>query len=143
MSADDHARLVEAETRYADLTHRLLADGSASDRSALAVAWLQANDDFHSTIVHASGSPMLERVVDGVRRQFSGQALWSADRVALQRIVDPGLTEHRLIREAMLAGVADAARSVMTRHVIGAGEIVRELLRDVENDHNSGSQIRG
>jgi DNA-binding GntR family transcriptional regulator len=76
-----------------------------------------------------------------VRRQFSGQALWSADGDALRRIVDPGLTEHRLIREAMLAGAGDAARSIMQRHVIGAGEIVKDLLADVGATRNSGSHM--
>lgn len=120
--------LERAESRYADLTHTLIESPSAADRSTLAVDWLRANDEFHAIIVRASASPMLERVLESVRRQFSSQALWESDGDTLHRIVDPGLIEHRLIREAMRAGAADAARDVMRRHVIGAGEIVRALL---------------
>jgi DNA-binding GntR family transcriptional regulator len=136
IGAEDLAALERAEARYAELTHTLVESRSAADRSTLAVEWLRANDEFHAIIVGASGSPMLERVVDSVRRQFSSQALWESDGDALRRIVDPGLVEHRLIREAMGAGAADAARDVMRRHVIGAGEIVRALLSNV------GSQNR-
>ncbi|MEO8687253.1 MAG: GntR family transcriptional regulator [Solirubrobacteraceae bacterium] len=132
LTEKDHSLLLDAEHRYADLTHRLLDGDGTVDRATLAVEWLRANDEFHATIVRASGSPMLERLVDGVRRQFSGQALWNARGAALRRIVDPGLTEHRLIREAMLAGAPEAARSIMQRHVVGAGEIVKTLLRDVD-----------
>jgi DNA-binding GntR family transcriptional regulator len=125
---DELAALARAEERYAELTHTLIESGDAADRSTLAVDWLRANDEFHAIIVRASGSPMLGRVLDSVRRQFSSQALWESDGDVLRRIVDPGLIEHRLIREAMQAGAADAARDVMRRHVIGAGEIVRALL---------------
>jgi DNA-binding FadR family transcriptional regulator len=83
---------------------------------------------------------MLARLLAGVHRQFSGQALWNANRDALQRIVDPGLAEHRLIRETMAAGAADAARSVMERHVIAAGQIVTELLSEVDKAPSVGSQ---
>lgn len=142
MTDDDHSQLLRAERRYAELTHRLIEGDTTDDRATLAVEWLRANDEFHATIVLAAGSPMLDRLVHGVRRQFSGQALWNAGDAALQRIVDPGLTEHRLIREAMLAGAPEAARSIMQRHVVGAGEIVTALLRDVEIDRSSGSQKR-
>ena len=130
------AALSDAEERYAELTHTLIESPSAADRSTLAVDWLRANDEFHAIVVRAAGSPMLERVVASVRRQFSSQALWKTDGDALRRIVDPGLIEHRLIREAMRAGAPDAARDVMRRHVIGAGEIVCALLENV------GSQNR-
>jgi DNA-binding GntR family transcriptional regulator len=136
IDANQLAELERAEDRYAELTHRLIESPSAADRSTLAVDWLRTNDQFHAIIVRAAGSPMLERVLESVKRQFSSQALWESDRDALRRIVDPGLLEHRLIREAMRAGAADAARDVMRRHVIGAGEIVRALLENV------GSQIR-
>jgi DNA-binding GntR family transcriptional regulator len=141
MSVEDHEHLLRAELRYAELTHRLIEGAVADEQASLAVEWLRANDEFHFTIVRAAGAPMLARLVDGVRRQFSGQALWNADADALRRIVDPGLTEHRLIREAMLAGAGDAARSVMQRHVIGAGEIVKDVLADVGVKRNSGSQM--
>jgi DNA-binding GntR family transcriptional regulator len=141
MTVEDHEHLLLAERRYAELTHRLIDRAAAGERASLAVEWLQANDEFHVSIVRAAGSPMLARLIDGVRRQFSGQALWSADADALRRIVDPGLTEHRLIREAMVAGAGDAARSIMQRHVIGAGEIVKDLLADVGATPSSGSQI--
>ena len=131
MDGQAYAELRAAERRYEELTHRLVEGDATGDRATLAVDWLRANDDFHSIIVRAAGSPMLARLVTGVRRQFSGQALWSADGDALRRIVDPGLTEHRLVRETMEAGAGEAARSVMERHVIGAGEIVIELLREV------------
>jgi DNA-binding GntR family transcriptional regulator len=128
IGVDELAQLERAESRYAELTHTLIESPSAADRSTIAVDWLRANDEFHRIIVRAAGSPMLERVVDTVRRQFSGQVLWETDGAALGRIVDPGLLEHRLVREAMLAGAPDAARDVMRRHVIRAGEIIRALL---------------
>jgi DNA-binding GntR family transcriptional regulator len=134
--ADELAALARAEDRYAELTSTLIESRSTADRSTLAVDWLRANDEFHAIIVRASGSPMLERVVESVRRQFSSQALWETDADALRRIVDPGLIEHRLIREAMGVGAADAARDIMRRHIIGAGDIVRALLEQV------GSQLR-
>jgi DNA-binding GntR family transcriptional regulator len=140
MDAEAHAELRAAELRYAELTHRLVDGGGTADRATLAVDWLRANDDFHSIIVRAAGSPMLARLVGGVRRQFSGQALWSANGRALRRIVDPGLAEHRLVREAMAAGASEAARSVMERHIVAAGEIVVELLREVEQSPPLGSQ---
>lgn len=142
MTPEALADLVGAERRYAELTHELVDERAAADRPALAVDWLQANDAFHAVIVRTAGSPLLARLLAGVRRQFSGQALWNADRDTLQRIVDPGLTEHRLIREAIAVGAADAARRVMERHVIGAGEIVTELLRDVDKV-SLGSQNAG
>jgi DNA-binding GntR family transcriptional regulator len=126
------AALTAAEQRYAELTHELVEQRRERDRAALAVHWLRANDAFHSVIVGAAGSPLLTRLLAGVHRQFTGQALWAGDRRALQRIVEPGLTEHRLIREAMAIGAALAARAVMERHVIGAGQIVTDLRRGVE-----------
>jgi DNA-binding GntR family transcriptional regulator len=142
IGAEALAELERAELRYAELTHTLIESPSAADRSTLAVDWLRANDEFHGVIVRASGSPMLERVVDTVRRQFSGQALWETDGDTLRRIVHPGLLEHRLIREAMQAGAPDAARDVMRRHVIGAGDIVRALLENVGRTAKMGSETR-
>jgi DNA-binding GntR family transcriptional regulator len=142
MTPAAHAELVDAEERYAELTHELVDERESGHRPGLAVEWLQANDAFHAVIVRTAGSPLLARLLAGVRRQFSGQALWNADRRTLQRIVDPGLTEHRLIREAIAVGAADAGRSVMERHVIGAGEIITELLREVDTV-SLGSQNAG
>ena len=112
------------------------------DRATLAVEWLRANDDFHAAIVRAAGAPILARLLELVRSQFSGQALWSTHGTgtALRRIVDPGLAEHRLVRETMATGAAEAARRIMERHVIGAGEIVTELLREVGPNRQTGSQ---
>ena len=140
IAAEQLAALKRAEQRYAELTHTLIDSRTADARSTLAVEWLQANDEFHGIILGASGSLMLKRVVDTVRRQFSGQALWETDGEALRRIVDPGLLEHRLIREAMLAGAPDAARDLMRRHVLGAGEIVRALLEHVDGTARMGSE---
>jgi DNA-binding GntR family transcriptional regulator len=140
ISADELASLERAEHRYRELTEALVGSPAHADRSTLAVEWLRANDEFHGIIVRASGSPMLGRVLDSVRRQFSGQALWDSDDAALHRIVDPGLLEHRLVREAMTVRAPDAARDVMRRHVVGAGEIVRALLED--RGHRVGSETR-
>ena len=76
----------------AELTHRLVDGVSASHRATLAVEWLRANDDFHAAVVRAAGAPLLARLLELVRRQFSGQALWSTHGTgtALGRIVDPG-----------------------------------------------------
>jgi DNA-binding GntR family transcriptional regulator len=142
ITAGELAALEGAEARYRDLTETLIDSRAAADRSTLAVEWLRANDEFHGIIVGAAASPMLARLVESVRRQFSGQALWATDGEALRRIVDPGLLEHHLIREAMRAGAADAARDVMRRHVVGAGEIVKALLENVEPTAKTGSRKR-
>ena len=64
LTDEAHAQMLDAEQRYAELTHRLVNGVSASHRATLAVEWLRANDDFHAAIVRAAGAPLLARLLE-------------------------------------------------------------------------------
>src|SRR4051794_27589946 len=74
----DLAALAAANDEFRRQTDRLRsAEIGAAEREQTAFVWTAANDRFHEAILRAAGAPLIERLIAGLRRVFSGEALWS------------------------------------------------------------------
>jgi DNA-binding GntR family transcriptional regulator len=92
------------------------------------VALADADHAFHATLVAASGSPRLRRMAEGLLVE-TRMCL-----AALQRTAPPSgelVAEHRLLRDAFLAGDGPRLAVVLEEHmadavdrIVGAGEQV-------------------
>jgi DNA-binding GntR family transcriptional regulator len=94
-----------------------LASMEAAARAGDPVALADADHAFHATLVAASGSPRLRRMADGLLVE-TRMCL-----AALQRTAPPAdalLAEHRLLRDAFLAGDGPRLATVLEEHMADA-----------------------
>ncbi len=92
-------------------------------------AFVEADRDFHRTIVEAAGNTILARLYDQLRdrlRRMSATAI-ARDPAVAERF----WTEHRAIADALVAGDGDGAGDLLARHLAGArGALERSQLPD-------------
>ncbi|HZR92549.1 MAG TPA: GntR family transcriptional regulator [Gaiellaceae bacterium] len=133
MTADDLARLDEAEQRFSSLTLDLRAKARAGvEDNSLAIEWMNANYAFHDVVYRAAGSPYVERVAKSARRTFIGQITWVA-RAELDELYARNDAQHRAIREAIAAGSAAGARALAREHVLSSGRLLEAILEYVRD----------
>jgi DNA-binding GntR family transcriptional regulator len=110
--------------------HTLLATPvtSAAD-AALNGAWPIAHRHFHTALLAASGSPVLESIVAGLRDQSELYRAWSwslADP-ATPRDID---AEHRAIADAAVARDTHRATTLLAAHLRATAEAVMVATQD-------------
>lgn len=125
---DELAVLEEAEQRFADLTHTVLATGGTEQVDPAVLAdWYHANERFHDTILAAAQAPLLERMAKSTRRVFHAQAAW-AITPEISRLYEENLAQHRAIREALAARSGKGARALVSEHVVQSGRLLETVL---------------
>jgi DNA-binding GntR family transcriptional regulator len=130
LTPSDLAAIDSAQEEFRHQTERLRDPGLRGDeRERTSYAWTAANERFHQAIVTAAVAPLLERAVVGLRRVFSGEALWSPGSAA-DRLYEVNLRQHDAIRHALSAGSADAARTLMFEHVLDSWAMLQDVLSE-------------
>ena len=120
-------RLRLAEQRFAGATQALRErDRAELETRRLTAEWVRANDAFHDVILEASGSPLLYRMAQSVRRVFHGQIVWSGtDEV--DALYTSNLSQHRAIRMALEAR-DPSVRDLVSGHVLDSGLLLDRVL---------------
>lgn len=117
------------------LLRRRDIDQSTRDRAAY--GWVAANDRFHGIIIGAAGMPLLEELIGGLRRAFSGEAGW-AEGSAADALYETNLRQHAAIRAAFHARNAAAARTLMEDHILDSWRLLQAILDEAETDQQPG-----
>ena len=113
-------RLKMAEVLFARaLTELSTVDEAAHGRDT----WHRANDIFHDAVLEASGNAMLRVVVNGVYERIPRNLTWAVLDGEPRRL-RANIAEHRVVREAIEAGDAAAARQAMADHVLRSADLV-------------------
>lgn len=116
-----HAALRVAQRPPAGFDARLdeiLATQRATLDAGDQAAFVEADRDFHRTIVESAGNAILARLYDQLRdrlRRMSATAI-ARDPAVAERF----LTEHRAIADALVRGDGDGAGVLLARHLEGA-----------------------
>ncbi|MFO7572163.1 MAG: GntR family transcriptional regulator [Gaiellaceae bacterium] len=131
MTAEDHATLADAETRFTEVTHRLV-EMSHSGRQDIELAreWLHTNHAFHDVIYAAASVPLIERMAKAARRTFLATPVW-ATGPDLDELFEKNDHQHRAIREAMAARSPEGARVLAREHVLSSGRLLEAILDKV------------
>lgn len=90
----------------------------AGDRARDVQAWEEANRTFHRIILTPCGMPRLLKAIDDLHTA-SARFLFSGWRAEWEAPTD---RDHRAILDALRAGQADMAASVLARHVQTIGQ---------------------
>jgi len=90
----------------------------AGDRARDVKAWEQANRSFHRIILTPCGMPRLLKAIDDLHTA-SARFLFSGWRAEWEAPTD---RDHRAILDALRAGQAEIAASVLARHVQTIGQ---------------------
>lgn len=98
-------------------------DRPSKDRNMdVATRWVDANDEFHSTVLEASGNhPLIETIAD-IHRRYPPQNTLYAVYAGNTRLLRKNLDEHDGIANAIRRHDESAARRLMTGHIRGAVE---------------------
>lgn len=125
------ARLAELDAANAEFGRQtaLLRDPGvpAAERERASFAWIAANEDFHTTIIRAAGAPLFERLIAGLRRVFSGEALWAPGSPA-DRLYETNVRQHEAIRHALAVRNGPAARILVQDHIMDSWRLLQAVL---------------
>ena len=128
MSAEQLDLLDAANDDFACQTALLRrADLSQQERSTASYEWVSANDRFHTVIIRAAGLPVIERLISGLRRVFSGEATWSQGSAA-DELYGTNLRQHAAIRGALVARNGIASRHLMEDHIRDSWRLLQAVL---------------
>lgn len=127
------AAALAAERRSGEQLQALRRTLDRMAESSLAIeAGQQADCEFHSTLLEASGNPFLASLTSGVAAAVSWTTIFKQRKQPLPR--DP-LPDHERVYEAVAARDAAAARAAMT-------ELVRLALLDTTRDRTARGGAR-
>ncbi|MEU8362464.1 GntR family transcriptional regulator [Nonomuraea sp. NPDC048882] len=122
------AELDAANAEFGRQTAVLRDPGApAIERERASFAWIAANEDFHTTIIRAAGAPLFERLIAGLRRVFSGEALWAPGSPA-DRLYEINLRQHEAIRQALAVRNGPAARILVQDHIMDSWRLLQAVL---------------
>jgi DNA-binding GntR family transcriptional regulator len=128
MSAEQLELLDAANDDFACQTALLRrADLSQQERSTASYEWVSANDRFHTVIIRAADLPVIERLISGLRRVFSGEATWSHGSAA-DELYETNLRQHAAIRGALVARNGTASRHLMEDHIRDSWRLLQAVL---------------
>lgn len=119
--------LAEADREFAAATQALRQELAPAARESTTVDWLQANLRFHDVILEASGSELVSRMAQSVRRAFAGRLIWEPDS-EIDRRYGQLVGQHTAIREALSAGASRGAAELSTEHVMLSWTLFESIL---------------
>jgi DNA-binding GntR family transcriptional regulator len=128
MSAEQLELLATANDEFTCQTALLRrADLTQHERSVASYEWVRANDRFHTVIIRAAELPVVERLISGLRRVFSGEATWSQGSAA-DELYETNLRQHVAIRCALVARNGFASRHLMEEHIRDSWRLLQAVL---------------
>ena len=131
MTDEDLDLLEEAEVRFSEVTHRLVAMSHAGRQDLdLAREWLHANHAFHDVVYAVAEVPLIERMAKAARRTFLAKPVW-ATGADLDELFEKNDRQHRAIREAIAARSPAGARVLAREHVLSSGRLLEAILDKV------------
>jgi DNA-binding GntR family transcriptional regulator len=111
---------------------RIILDLEAKKRGAATSAprrWREANSQFHSVLIEASGNRTIAEVIGGLYNKIPPNLTWlglSGDLRRLKR----NANEHAQILDAVNQGDAERARELVTKHAEHASELLVRALSE-------------
>ncbi|MGH3996244.1 MAG: GntR family transcriptional regulator [Pseudonocardiaceae bacterium] len=133
LDAKQHAELDAAHEEFIAHTARLRDPAlSTHAREQCSLAWVAANERFHSAIMHGAEAPLIERLVSSVRRVFSGEALWASGS-AVDELYRTNIEQHEAIRQALRVGSAAAARVLVQEHILDSWRLLQAVLDEAQS----------
>jgi DNA-binding FadR family transcriptional regulator len=127
ISPEQLQALAAADRQFDEATRVLRQELAAGERESATVDWLQANLGFHDVILEASGSELVTRLVQGVRRAFAGRLIWEPGS-EIDRRYEQLVRQHTAIREALAAGAARGAAELSSEHVMFSWTLFEYIL---------------
>jgi DNA-binding GntR family transcriptional regulator len=128
MTTEHFDRLALANADFACQTELLRQPTlQPRDRSAASYAWVAANDRFHTEILQAARLPVIENLLIGLRRVFSGEAGWSPGSAA-DALYEANMRQHAAIHAALVARNGIAARHLMEDHIMDSWRRLQAVL---------------
>lgn len=136
---EEMKRLRHAERQYARLSAQLRR--TRGEDSSVSSAWMEANDDFHSAIIEASGIGLLSSLVSNMRRPFVALVLgrWSD---SVDTLLTTTIRQHHSIRELLESGSGASARIVMEEHVVYSGTMIESLIASDDSTFAAGNLLQ-
>ncbi|MEJ3657970.1 GntR family transcriptional regulator [Actinomycetes bacterium KLBMP 9759] len=128
LTAHHLSAIDEANADFARQTQLLQNPGLTPEaRERASIAWVAANERFHGAIITAADAPVIERLIAGLRRVFSGEALWSPGSAA-DNLYETNLRQHDAIRHALAARNGQAARVLVQDHITDSWRLLESVL---------------
>lgn len=126
ISDDQLARMQEACDRFAQPTGAQSGDQDPASR------WAEANQDFHSVILAASGNHQLALSLADINRRLPRNSAYAAYSGST-RLLERNAREHEAIAEAIAGGDARKARTAMVRHINSSAEAMARWVEDQQS----------
>ena len=131
MGPEALSEILRAHDDFTARTQRLRdPDLSDSERASASYAWVAANEWFHNAIVSSAGMPVFDRLIGGLRRVFSGEAIWSPGSAA-DTLYETDLLHHNAIVAAITARHPAATRQLMESHILESWQLLAAVLDEV------------
>ena len=131
MTPDDLEELGAAETRFAQISQELRAREPGEARRSVMGDWVRANHAFHDVIYRVADLPLVEQLAKSARRSFSGPAVWAPGDHSIDGLYAKNAEQHRVIRQALVAGSAAGARALAREHVLSSFVLLETILEQV------------
>jgi DNA-binding GntR family transcriptional regulator len=95
--------------------------------------WVEANEEFHSIVLEASGNRRLRQIIQNLHLGFIRKVMLSA--VAMQgRQMRENIAQHEIILETLERHDATEARRLMRHHILRSGELLVAWLESQASD---------
>jgi DNA-binding GntR family transcriptional regulator len=95
--------------------------------------WVEANEEFHSIVLEASGNRRLRQIIQNLHLGFIRKVMLSA--VAMHgRQMRENIAQHEIILETLERHDATEARRLMRHHILRSGELLVAWLESQSSD---------
>ena len=131
MTPEDLAELEASEQHFAKISKDLRAREPGAARRAVMGDWVRANHAFHDVIYRVADLPLVEQLAKSARRSFSGPAVWAPGDHSIDGLYVKNAEQHRAIRQALVAGSPEGARTLARDHVLGSFALLEAILEQV------------
>jgi DNA-binding GntR family transcriptional regulator len=125
INADQLRRLRDAEEAFRVVVAGMSAEQrtSIAEQPGSATALIDADFEFHSTVMEAARLGRLARIVNDLRRSLPEHSGWAALGVE-PTLLDEVVIQHARVRGAIERGDGPGARRWMTDHLRRSGDLV-------------------
>jgi DNA-binding GntR family transcriptional regulator len=95
--------------------------------------WVEANDEFHTVVLEASGNRRLRQIIQNLHVSFIRKVMMSA-RTMHGRQMRENIAQHEIILETLERHDATEARRLMRHHILRSGELLVAWLESQASD---------
>jgi DNA-binding GntR family transcriptional regulator len=131
ITAEELEELDACERRFSAVSQELRSREPGDERRSITGDWVRANHAFHDVIYRAADLPLVEQLAKSARRTFSGPAVWAPGDHSIDGLYVRNAEQHRAIKQALVAGSPEGARSLAREHVLSSFELLETILEQV------------